>query len=449
MACVLAGLLATSDAALAAREPIKQPLNSPEQQEQWIPNSELSSLSDGQIEGACGIAIAPTESFYVSDYYHRAIDRFSLLGLFQSSQTLAGGDPSPIVNPIEKKNAVCGLAVDEAGTLYASEFHQRVLRMPGEEEVDSGPSTGIAVGPDGDLYVDDRTYVAVYDAPVVPGEAPALKIGLGSLGEAFGVAVDFETGDVYVADAADESVKVFDQASKLLGSIAGPEGTGEAHFHSLFNAALAVDNSETAGKGNVLVVDNLKPRLDSPQAAVYEFASDGTYLGRLEARTVGSQGNKTEGPVFGEPSGLAVDPKTGELLVTTGNSEDANVVKYGPYVEAPAPAAPEGLEAEAPPRSAAAERAGGTATAATAGGGAAASVVKQQRGVRVGFDGKLTPHVLPRHGTAPVGIVVDASISASGNDDPPQLRRISIAINRNGHFSSQGLPACRLDQIQP
>jgi len=452
---MLAGALAVCGNASAAREPVKQPLNPKEQQEQWIPDSELSSLVDGQVEGACGLAVSPTESFYLSDYYHRAIYRFSMLGLHQSTLELKGGDPSTIVNPIEKLNAVCGLAVDQAGTLYASEFHQRVLRMPAEEEIDPGPSTGIAVGADGDLFVDDRTYVAVYDAPVEPGEAPVQKIGLGSLGEAFGVAVDFETGRVYVADAADETVKAFDPGTSLTApveTIEGPEGTGGPHFHSLFNAALAVDNSSTSGKGHLLVVDDLKPRLDSPQAAIYEFDAAGASLGPpLEARTVGGQGNKQQGPVFGEPSGLAVDSKTGDLYVTTGNSEDSNVVKYGPYLQPAAPQEAEGggagLRAESAAGFAAGEEESGAAAAAS--GEASASVVEQRRGVRVSFDGKLTPHVLPRHGTAPVGIVVDASIGATGGDDPPQLRRIAIAINRNGHFTSQGLPSCRIDRIQP
>jgi DNA-binding beta-propeller fold protein YncE len=448
---MLVGALAVCGEASAAREPIKQPVNPKEQQEQWIPDSELSSLDEGKLEGACGLAIAPSESFYVSDYYHRAIYGFSMLGQHQSTLKLKGGDPSPIVTPIEKLNAVCGLAVDQAGTLYASEFHQRVLRMPAEQEIDPGPSTGVAVGADGDLFVDDRTYVAVYDAPVEPGEAPARKIGLGSLGEAFGVAVDYETGRVYVADAADGTVKAFDPESSLttpVATIEGPEGTGEARFHSLFNAALAVDNSNTEGKGNLLVVDDLKPRLDSPQAAIYEFDATGSFLGRLEARTVGAQGEKKQGPVFGEPSGLAVDPKTGDLYVTTGNSEDANVVKYGPYLPV-ATAVAEGGGSAASLSASAIERRGGEDGAGVMVGGASASVVEQRRGVRVSFDGKLTPHVLPRHGTAPVGIVVDASIAATGGDDPPQLRRIAIAINRNGHFSSQGLPACRIDQIQP
>ncbi len=454
-ACALAGALAVSGHASAAREPIKQMLNSKEQLEQWIPDSQLSSLVDGQVEGACGLAVTPSESFYVSDYYHRAIYRFSTIGLYQSTLELIGGDPSNLVNPIERLNAVCSLAVDQAGTLYAGEFHQRVLRMPAEEEIDPGPSTGIAVGADGDLFVDDRTYVAVYDAPVEPGEPPTQKIGLGSLGEAFGVAVDFETGRVYVADAADETVKAFDPETSLatpVETIEGPEGTGGGHFHSLFNAALAVDNSGTDGKGHLLVVDDLKPRLDSPQAAIYEFDADGTSLGpRLEPRTVGGPGNKVQGPIFGEPSGLAVDSKTGYLFVTTGNSDDANVVLYGPYFPAAAPEEAEsggsGVRVASAAGFGADEGESGAATAARS--EASASVVKRQRGVQVSFDGKLTPHVLPRHGTAPVGIVVDASVGATGGDDPPQLRRIAIAINRNGHFTSQGLPTCRIDQIQP
>ena len=32
---------------------------------------------------------------------------------------------------------------------------------------------------------------------------------------------------------------------------------------------------------------------------------------------------------------------------------------------------------------------------------------------------------------------------------PPQLRRFSIAINRNGRFDFAGLPACSLEEIQP
>lgn len=435
--CVLsAGLSAAAIEASAFRQPLRHE-GGPEE---WL---------ERQVEGACGLAISPSNTLYVSDYYHRAVHSFSLEGLYGGTETLAGGDPSPVLEPIVELDAVCGLAVDAAGNRYANEFHQGVLRLPGEATIDSGGSTGVAVDASGDLYVNDRTYVAVYDAPVTAGDEPAGKIGVGSLGDAYGLAVDPKTGRVYVPDAADETVKVFDPAISLslpVETIDGPPGIG---FNSLSDAAVAVDASAGEGEGHLIVVDNLKPRAEFPEAAIYEFDSDGTYLDRLQTRTVGPLGEERDGPIFGEPSGVVVDPDNGDLYVTTGNSEQANVVKYGPYQPfAPPVSADE--EAGGGAGSASAVRTGAAGGAsASAAGGASASVVEQRRGVRVSFDGKLTPHVLPRHGTAPVGIVVDAQIGATGGEDPPQLRRITIAINRNGHFSSKGLPACRVDQIQP
>jgi sugar lactone lactonase YvrE len=445
-ACMLlAGLSLGALQASAYRQPMVHP-DEP-QPEHWLPARELTSIAGDQIEGACGVAISPSGTLYVSDYYHRAVHSFTLSGTYGASKILAGGNPPPVAEPIGELNAVCGLAVDGAGNLYAGEFHQAVLRLPGEAVIAPGRSTGLAVDDADDLYVDEGTYVAVYEAPVAPGDEPALKIGSGSLTNAYGVAVDSKSGRVYVADAAQETVKVFDPAGVLVDEIDGPAGEG---FNSLVNTSLAVDESATDGEGHLLVVDNLKPGFESPQAAVYEFDSSGNYLDRLQTRRVGQPGEERDGPIFAEPPGIAVDQKTGDLYVTTGNSEHANVVKYGPYAQFAPP--PSFLGGGAPAGSGALAARPGTAASASsaaASGGASASVVVQRRGVRVSFDGKLTPHALPRHGKGPVGIVVDAKIAATGGADPPQLRRISIAINRNGQFSPQGLPVCRLGQIQP
>jgi hypothetical protein len=448
--CALsAGLSAGSPDAVAYREPLPHEEGGPEE---WLEVDHLPPFqTEEQIEGACGLAVhASTHALYVSDYYHRAVHTYTVSGIYQSTDFLAGGNPPPVLEPITELNAVCGLAVDAAGTLYANEFHQQVLTVPGEEVIDPGESTGVAVDDEGNLYVDDRTYVAVYDAPVVPGEAAASKIGVGSLVDAYGVAVDSQSGLVYVPDAADDTVKVFDPAGDPAVPVGTLEDPPEGGFNSLVNASLAVDESATEGKGHVLVVDDLNPGFEFPEAAIYEFAADGSYLDRLVVRTVGPTGEERQGPIFGEPSGIAVDSSSGDLYVTTGNSERANAVKYGPF-EAFAPPAP------SPAGGGSGGSSGGAAVRANAGAaagadgarGASASVVEQRRGVRVSFDGKLTPHVLPRHGTAPVGIVVDARISATKGEDPPQLRRITIAINRNGHFTSKGLPVCRVDQIQP
>ncbi len=75
--------------------------------------------------------------------------------------------------------------------------------------------------------------------------------------------------------------------------------------------------------------------------------------------------------------------------------------------------------------------------------------VAQKGNVRVSFDGQLSPHTLPRSGTAPVRVAVATKIAATDGANPPQLRQVSIAINRNGHFEPKGLPVCPLRAIQP
>ena len=145
---------------------------------------------------------------YVSDYYHRVVSVFTPFGRGEGAIQLAGDNPFPEINMLD---AVCGLAFDSSGDLYANELHQRVLLLSSGGEVvegiiDSNESTGVAVDGAGNVYVDDRTYVAKYEAPVTPGEEPVEKIGLGSLGEGYGVAVDSKGLRVYVPDAAgDES----------------------------------------------------------------------------------------------------------------------------------------------------------------------------------------------------------------------------------------------------
>lgn len=76
--------------------------------------------------------------------------------------------------------------------------------------------------------------------------------------------------------------------------------------------------------------------------------------------------------------------------------------------------------------------------------------VERQGNLVVNFDGGISPKSLPRTGTAPVAVSVDSTFMATdGADPPPQLRRISIAINRGGRLFDRGLPTCRVRRIQP
>lgn len=75
--------------------------------------------------------------------------------------------------------------------------------------------------------------------------------------------------------------------------------------------------------------------------------------------------------------------------------------------------------------------------------------VVQRGGLRVSFNGRLTPKALPREEAAPVRVAVDAKIRSTDGGAPPQLRQIAIEINRYGHFNPRGLPICRLREIEP
>lgn len=73
-----------------------------------------------------------------------------------------------------------------------------------------------------------------------------------------------------------------------------------------------------------------------------------------------------------------------------------------------------------------------------------------QRGdLRVSFSASLQPKLLPRKGAAPISVTLGGRISTTDGTNPPALRRIQIAINRNGRLDPGAVPVCRLGQIQP
>ena len=275
------------------------------------------------FEDLCGVAVDSSGNIYTSDYYR---DRVVVLGPTGAYMTMIRG--------LDPDDGPCGLALDPSGRLYVNDFHRSVLSFDSlgssPAPIDSNHPTGIAVDPaSGDLYVDDRAYIAHYAAPITPGEQPVQKIGLGSLGSGYGVAVsDFPATDgyVYVADSSDRTVKVYDPATDLSSPVAviDGQGTPQRGFSSLTDSALAIDQSD----GHLFVTDNLQSRyFEHPEAALDEFNAAGDYRGQLPRF-----------PTFvdGGPPGLAIadssTPSPGNLYLTSGNSEEASINVYGPTV---------------------------------------------------------------------------------------------------------------------
>lgn len=87
-------------------------------------------------------------------------------------------------------------------------------------------------------------------------------------------------------------------------------------------------------------------------------------------------------------------------------------------------------------------------TAALIGVAIAHGEVTQRGNLRVSFDGRLSPRELPRNQPAPVTVRIDGSIRTVDGSRPPQLRRISIAVNRQGRLFVGGLPICPAESIE-
>jgi hypothetical protein len=68
--------------------------------------------------------------------------------------------------------------------------------------------------------------------------------------------------------------------------------------------------------------------------------------------------------------------------------------------------------------------------------------------LRVAFGGHFVPKVLPRDRDVPVRVNLNGAIRTPEGVRPPQLRRISFAVNRYGRLSTDGLPTCRAGVIE-
>jgi DNA-binding beta-propeller fold protein YncE len=278
----------------------------------------------GYLNGPCGLAVDSTARIFVSDYYHHAIDVFNPTPTYVTQ--LANEDPT---------DGPCGLALDASNNLYVNNFHRNVVRFNPSPSfgagttitgapLDSSRPTGVAVDPStGYVYVNKRTYIAVYDSAgvPVPDGAEQLKIGLGTLGDGYGLALSRfpgTLGRLYVPDAATDTVKVYDPAADKVNPVATIKDPFNDPFASLRDSAVAVDRVS----GDVYVADNTQPQYtEKPQATIYIFGPTGTYKGHLKYNVLDAL-----------PPGLAVDNSVGStqgrVYVTSGNTDKAGIYAY-------------------------------------------------------------------------------------------------------------------------
>ncbi len=295
---------------------------------------------NGYLNGPCGLAVDSGGRFYVADHYHNRVHVYDGAADYLSSPPVYG--KRGYITQLSTSNpdaGPCYLALDSAGYVYVGDYHGAVRKYSPDVYpptagadppdtgtpytdaglIDSGPSTGLAVdSATDDLYVNLRDRVSVYDST----GTHQLDIGVGELGEGYGVAVSGYPGTagfVYVADASDHMVKVFDPGDgsrypdNPSATIAGPPGD----FNSLRDSAVGVDDTT----GDVYVIDDIQSAgTAQPRGRVQVFNSSGGYQGHLKYDVVD-----------GAPSGITVDNSAvnpRRVYVTSGNTHSAGIYAY-------------------------------------------------------------------------------------------------------------------------
>lgn len=81
--------------------------------------------------------------------------------------------------------------------------------------------------------------------------------------------------------------------------------------------------------------------------------------------------------------------------------------------------------------------------------GAASALVVQSHGLRITVLSQVMPYKLPRSRSAPIAVFVAGHLATADGGIPPQLRRLTIEVNRHGLLQSRGLPICHPHEVQP
>ena len=262
------------------------------------------------------LAFAPDGTFYVTDSRNHRIVHFSADGnMLESWGSFADGVSAPA--PIGTFNEPWGVAVGPDGSVYVSDtWNHRIQKFTADgqpitawgqygqadqQEGFWGPR-GLAVDAKGNVYVADtgNKRIVVFDADgKYLTEFGSAGLDPGQFDEPVGVAVD-ENGLVYVTDTWNQRVQTFKPSDD--GIFFTPDRQWDVfgwYGQSLDNKPFIAVNKQ----GHVFVTD-------PEQYRVIEFTAEGEVV-----RTWGDFGDTPT--TFGLASGIAVD-QGGHVWVTDG-----------------------------------------------------------------------------------------------------------------------------------
>jgi uncharacterized protein (TIGR03663 family) len=273
---------------------------------------------DGQFNGPRGIALAPDGSIYVVDSGNNRIQHFSAEGQWLSSWgTFASVDQGEA--PGGTFNQPFGIAVGPDGSVYVADtWNYRIQKftadgkfvtmwgVSGQAETPDafwGPR-GLAIDSAGHVYVSDtgNKRIAVFDANgQFLTQFGTYGMNAGELDEPVGLAIG-SNGNVFVADTWNQRVQVF--APNPDGSFSSVREWEVSGWSST-----SVDNKPLIGldsEGNLFAVS-------ADSYRVLEFDPTGAIL-----RTWGDFSSGIDG--FSIPAGVVPDQKGGVWVSDAGNN---------------------------------------------------------------------------------------------------------------------------------
>jgi sugar lactone lactonase YvrE len=250
-----------------------------------------------------GIAVATDGTLYVSDYGSSRIRKIAPNG---TVTTLAGGNP--------------GIPKDGAGTTA-------VFNQP----------TGLAIGPDGTIYVADTLNSAVrkitpsgYVTTLAGGKAQGYLDGAGAnakLGFPAGITVDARN-NVYITEIFNNRIRMITPGgvvTTIAGDGYGGGKPGSGHLvdgngqSAGFDSALGI----TVGKDGIFYV------ADTYNECIRRMTSGGDVSVFAGGTTPGANDGTGKGAAFSKPSGVALDSKGNVFVADQFNNGIRKITPAG------------------------------------------------------------------------------------------------------------------------
>ena len=286
-----------------------------EKEPPYVMTAVWGELGDGAGQFSDPTGVAVTDAVvYVSDARNGRIQVFNHDGLYLREFVAAADGSRVLARPMNLTIAGAEIYVaDYLGdriVVFDLDGHwQRSVGQPGSGEGEFDSPGGVAVGPDGDLYVVDfynqRVQRLGPDGRFVRQWGATRETGIGA--GRFNYPTDAALGPdgtLYVADGYNDRVQVFAADGAYLRRWGGPFGI---NIFGPFNGWFATVTSIAVGPGgNIFVADFYNHRIQ-------KFAPDGTFLTAFGGRGTG-HGQMTF------PNAVAVAPDGRVFVADFGNN---------------------------------------------------------------------------------------------------------------------------------